>query len=328
MALYVVTGGAGFIGSHLTQALVARGDRVRVLDNLSSGSARNLAALDPGELGSGATVELLVGDIRDPEACAAACQGAHGVFHEAAQVSVPRSIEDPVASYAINVTGTLHLLEAARKGGVERFVFAASSAAYGDSEVLPKREDMTPDPLSPYASGKLAAEHLLTVWGRQYGLGTVSLRYFNIFGPRQADDSPYTGVIALFARALLEGRAVKIFGDGQQSRDFTFVENAVRANLLAAGADLEPGTVINVGSGERVTVLELYRRMAELLGSELEPEFVPPRAGDVLHSLASLDRARALMCYEPAVAWHDGLVQTVEWYRRRHEDAAGALGGA
>jgi nucleoside-diphosphate-sugar epimerase len=308
MATFLVTGGAGFIGSHIAAALAARGDRVRVLDDLSTGRVENLAGID---------AELLRGSVTDPAACRAACAGVTGVFHEAAQVSVPRSVQEPEASYELNVMGTLRLLEAAREAGVERFVFAASSAAYGDAEELPKREDMPTLPLSPYASGKVAGEQLLRVWGKIHGLHTVSLRYFNIFGPRQADDSPYTGVIAIFARALLDGRPVTIHGDGSQTRDFTYVDNAVRANLLAAEADVEPGSVINVGGGERISILELYRAMARELGSDREPILAPRREGDVLHSLASLDRARALLGYEPAVGWREGLSRTVAWYRER-----------
>jgi nucleoside-diphosphate-sugar epimerase len=317
MSLYVVTGGAGFIGSHLVDALIARGDRVRVLDDLSSGARANLADHEVGEPGSGAPVELIHGDVRDPRAANLACAGATGVFHEAAQVSVPRSIEDPAESYAVNVTGTLVVLEAARRAGVRRVVFAASSAAYGDSEVLPKHEGLPTQPLSPYSSGKLAGEEMLAVWGRAYGLRTVSLRYFNIFGPRQADDSPYTGVIAIFARALLEGRPARIHGDGGQTRDFTFVANAVDANLLAMRADVEPGSVFNVGVGERLTILELYREMAGILGVEREPEFLPARAGDVRHSLASLDRIRAGLGYDPRVDLRAGLRATLDWYRSR-----------
>jgi nucleoside-diphosphate-sugar epimerase len=308
MATFLVTGGAGFIGSHLAAALAARGDRVRVLDDLSTGRVENLDGID---------VELVRGSVTDPAACRAACAGVAGVFHEAAQVSVPRSIQEPEQSYELNVMGTLRLLEAARQAGVERFVFAASSAAYGDAEELPKREDMPTLPLSPYASGKVAGEHLLRVWGHVHGMRTVSLRYFNVFGPRQADDSPYTGVIAIFARALLEGRPATIHGDGTQTRDFTYVENAVRANLLAAEADVEPGTVINVGGGERISILEVYRALAAELGSDLEPLHAPRRAGDVLHSLASLDRARRLLGYEPHVGWRDGLKRTAAWYRER-----------
>lgn len=317
MTLYLVTGGAGFIGSHIAAALLERGDRVRVLDDLSTGSLDNLAPNVPGSPGSGAPLEFLEGSIADPACAREACRGVEGVFHEAAQVSVPLSIEDPARSYEINVMGTLRVLEAARAEGVGRAVFAASSAAYGDSQELPKAESMSPAPLSPYASGKVAGEHLMRVWGEVYGMRTVCLRYFNIFGPRQADDSPYTGVIALFARALLEGRSCTIFGDGQQSRDFTYVDNVVRANLAAIDAELEPGALINVGSGERITVLELYRAMADLCGSAAEPRMAPPRAGDVLHSLAALERAREKLGYEPSIGWREGLQVTVDWYRER-----------
>jgi UDP-glucose 4-epimerase len=215
MSLYLVTGGAGFIGSHLVHALVKRGDRVRVLDDLSSGRLENLAGLDVGEVGEKCDVELVRGSITNPVHCRRACVGVHGIFHEAAQVSVPRSIEDPVESYEINVMGTLRLLEAARAGGVARVVSASSSAVYGNTQTLPKVESMPPDPLSPYASGKLGGEALMRVYGESHGMRTVSLRYFNVFGPRQADDSPYTGVIAIFARALLDGRPPTIFGDGE-----------------------------------------------------------------------------------------------------------------
>jgi len=318
MALHLVTGGAGFIGSHLVAALVARGDRVRVLDDLSSGRLENLGE-GVGEPGSGAPIELLRGDITDPEACLEAARGCDGVFHEAAQVSVPRSIEDPERSYEVNVMGTLRVLEAARAAGVGRAVFAASSAAYGDSEVLPKVEDFPVNPLSPYASGKIAGEHLMAVWGRCYGMRTVCLRYFNVFGPRQVDDSPYTGVIALFARALLEGRAPTIFGDGEQSRDLTYVNNVVEANLAAMEADVPPGTVVNVGGGERITINELYRAMAEGLGSSLEAVHGPGRPGDVRHSLASVERARELLGWSPRVSWREGLERTLAWYRARAE---------
>src|SRR5690349_15353325 len=245
MATYLVTGGAGFIGSHICEALRARGDGVRVLDDLSSGRLENLG-------GPAAGVEFVRGSLTDPAACRAAVAGVAGIFHEAAQVSVPRSIEDPHASYQVNVQGTLNLLEAARAAKVERLVFAASSAAYGDSETLPKVESMLPQPLSPYASGKLAGEQLLRVYASCYGMRTVSLRYFNVFGPRQADDSPYTGVIALFVRALLRGQAPVIYGDGLQSRDFTYVSNVVEANLSAMARDLdEPGEIGRASCRER-----------------------------------------------------------------------------
>jgi UDP-glucose 4-epimerase len=307
MSLYLVTGGAGFIGSHICEALRARGDRVRVLDDLSTGRAENLA-----ELG----VELLRGSLADAAACRAAVAGARGIFHEAAQVSVPRSIEDPFASYETNVAGTLQLLEAARSAGVKRVVFAASSAAYGNSETLPKVESMQPQPLSPYAAGKLAGEQLLRVYASCFGMHTVSLRYFNVFGPRQADDSPYTGVIALFVRALLERRAPVIFGDGQQSRDFTYVSNVVEANLTAMERELdEPGAVINIGNGARITLHDLYQALSEELGVHIDVRHAPARAGDVRDSLASLEKARALLGYQPRVGWREGLARTVAWYR-------------
>ena len=317
MTQYLVTGGAGFIGSHITGALVARGDRVRVLDDLSTGTLANLEHLAPQPLGSGAQVEFIEGKVTDPAKLQQACRGVEAIFHEAAQVSVPQSVHDPVASYQINVMGTLCVLEAARHAGVKHVVFAASSAAYGESEELPKVETMTPSPLSPYASGKVAGEHLMTVYGRAYGISTVALRYFNIFGPRQADDSPYTGVIAVFAKALLEGRQATIFGDGEQTRDFTFVDNVVAANLAAADTELEPGTVINIGTGSSITVNELYRAMADLVGIEARPLYATPREGDILHSIASIERARRLLGYRPQVDWRTGLGATVTWYRDR-----------
>jgi len=316
MALYLVTGGAGFIGSHLVQRLLARGDRVRVLDDFSSGCISNLDGLDLGDIGSGRPVELLRGSITDAAACARAVERVAGVFHEAAQVSVPESVADPLRSYETNVGGTLKLLEAARAAGVARLVFAASSAAYGDTEALPKIEAMAPRPCSPYASGKVAGEHLLAVYARCYGMQTVPLRYFNIFGPRQADDSPYTGVIAIFARALLEGRAPTIFGDGEQTRDFTYVDNVVDANLLAMDREpAEPGLPINVGTGERISLNQLFFAMARELGSDLQPRYASERTGDVRHSLASIERAQRLLGYRPSVDWRVGLGRTLEWYR-------------
>ncbi len=317
MTLYVVTGGAGFIGSHLTRALVERGDRVRVVDDLSSGRLENLEGLSVGAPGSDAPVEHHRGDVLDADLLRGALRGARGVFHEAAQVSVPASIRDPVASYRINVMGTLGVLEAARAEGVRRVLFAASSAAYGDDPTLPKVETMPPRPLSPYASGKLAGEALLSVWGRAYGLETVALRYFNVYGPGQADDSPYSGVIALFARAVLARRTPTIFGDGEQSRDFVFVGDVVRANLLAMERALEPGTVLNVGTGQGVTINELYARLARLAGFEDPPRHAPARAGDVPHSLASIERARELLGFEPRMALDEGLERTLAWYRAR-----------
>ncbi|MEW6070976.1 MAG: NAD-dependent epimerase/dehydratase family protein [Planctomycetota bacterium] len=317
MALFLVTGGAGFIGSHLAAALAARGDRVRVLDDLSSGRLENLAPLAVGEIGSGAAVELLRGDVADPEAARRAARGVEGIFHTAAQVSVPASVEDPRRSYAVNVLGTLNVLEAAREEGVRRLVLSASSAAYGDAAELPTVETMAPRPCSPYASGKLAAEALFAVWGRLHGLRTVSLRYFNVYGPRQADDSPYSGVIALFARRLLAGLPVTIHGDGEQTRDFVFVADVVRANLAALAADLEPGEVLNVGTGEAISMNELFARLAELAGVTATPRHGPPRPGDVRYSRADVSRIRARLGWRPRVAMGDGLAVTLDWYRRR-----------
>jgi UDP-glucose 4-epimerase len=324
MKRYLITGGAGFIGSHIATGLVQRGDAVRVFDNLSSGDLKNLAHLEVGELGSGAPVEFVQGDIRDVEAVRAAF-GAdgeiEGVFHEAAQVSVPRSIEEPEASYAINVTGSLNVVESARRAGVRKVVAAASSAAYGDSDVLPKHEAMAPNPLSPYASGKLAMEGILEVWAKVHGMHTVNLRYFNVFGPRQADDSPYTGVIAIFARRLLDTLPITIYGDGEQTRDFTFIDNVVSANLMAmdAGDDpnsqIGPGEVLNVGVAERTSLNTLYAAMAELAGVELVPTHAEPRAGDVQHSLASLEKTSALLGYKPLVGFTEGIKATFDWYR-------------
>lgn len=317
VALYLVTGGAGFIGSHITEALVARGDRVRILDNLSSGKLENLGDIERGAVGSGSPIEFLEGDITDPKALEIVCAGVQGAFHKAAQVSVPLSVQDPKRSYELNVMGTLGLLEACRSAGVKKLVFAASSAIYGDSEELPKVETMVPNPLSPYGSGKLAGEHLMSVWAHTYGMQTVSLRYFNIFGPRQADDSPYSGVIAIFARKLLEGVALKIYGDGEQTRDFTHVRNVVQANLLAIDSDGAPARVYNIGTGVQVSVNQLLARMAELIGNQVQPEYVDSRAGDIRHSVSSPKLAMQELGYDPKLSWREGLVETVEWYRER-----------
>jgi nucleoside-diphosphate-sugar epimerase len=323
MSVYLVTGGAGFIGSHLVHALVKRGHRVRVLDDFSSGRLENLAGLEVMDLdtvrpGTRCDVELVRGTITNPVHCRRACAGVDGIFHEAAQVSVPRSIESPVESYEINVMGTLRLLEAARTSGVGRIVAASSSAVYGNTLTLPKVETMPPEPLSPYASGKLGGEALLRVYGESHGMKTVSLRYFNVFGARQLDDSPYTGVIAIFARALLDGRSATIYGDGEQTRDFTHVDNVVQANLLAMEKTLAPGTAINVGSGTSVSINALYREMRSMIGSKVDARHAPARAGDVRDSLASIDRARELLGYSPNVSWREGLGRTVAWYREQH----------
>jgi nucleoside-diphosphate-sugar epimerase len=302
----VVTGGAGFIGSHLVEALVAEGHRVRVVDNLSTGHRGNLDHL------AGA-YEWLEGDLADFSICQQAVEGADYVFHHAAIPSVPRSVQEPLESHASGPTATVNMLEAARRAGVRRFMFAASSSAYGDTADLPKHEAILPQPLSPYAAGKLAGEHYVRVYAQTMGLDGVSLRYFNIFGPRQDPSSPYSGVISLFLRAMGEGRRPLIFGDGLQSRDFTYVANVVAANLLAMRSERPlGGDVLNVGTGRRISLIDLVNAINASLGTQLEPEFQPPRAGDVRDSQASLDRIQSVLGYAPVVDFEEGLKRTIE----------------
>jgi UDP-glucose 4-epimerase len=302
----LVSGGAGFIGSHLVEALVSEGRTVRVVDNLATGHRSNLAHLE-------GSFEWLEGDLADFEVCSEAIRHVTGVLHQAAIPSVPRSVLEPLQSHASGATATLNLLEAARIAGVRRFVFAASSSAYGDTDELPKHEGMIPNPLSPYAASKLAGEHYVRVYARTMGLDGVSLRYFNVFGPRQDPSSPYSGVISLFARLMGEGRRPLIYGDGSQTRDFTYVTNVVQANLKALNSE-HPlnGEVLNVGTGRRISLLELVDAINETLGTTLEPEFQAPRAGDVRDSLASLDRIKALLGYEPTVDFEEGLRRTLQ----------------
>jgi len=303
----LVTGGAGFIGSHLADALLALGAEVRVIDDLSSGRSENLP--------KGAA--LIRRSITEADAIDHVFAGVDYVFHEAAMASVPLSVERPADFLHVNVTGTMNVLQAAARAKVRRLVFAASSSAYGESEVLPKTESMPPMPLSPYAASKLAGEALLRAWANCYGIDTASLRYFNIFGPRQTADSAYAAVIAAFAKAMLKSQHPTIFGDGEQSRDFTYVDNAVHANLLAARSDKAlKGDVFNVACGQRVTLNELARVMRESLNrSDLTPVHQPPRAGDVRHSLADLSHTRAGLGYEPIVAFEPGLRATMAWYQ-------------
>jgi UDP-glucose 4-epimerase len=306
---YLVTGGAGFIGSNLVAALVASGERVRVLDNLATGRWENLDGIER----EGA-VERIEGDIRDPGAVARAVAGVEVIFHEAALGSVPRSVEDPVTSDAVNVGGTVTVLDAARRAGVRRLIFAASSSAYGETPALPKREDMQPSPLSPYAVTKLACEHYLRVFASIYGLETLSLRYFNVFGPQQTPEGPYAAAIPRFIDAALAGRPIRIFGDGEQTRDFCYVDNAVRANLLAAASSKRlSGEVVNVAGGRRVSLNALCREIGRVMGRELAVEHVAPRPGDVRHSLADVSAAGALLGYEPSVRWEDGIAPTLAY---------------
>lgn len=311
MAHFLVTGGAGFIGSNIVEALVARGDQVRVLDDLSTGKKENLAAwLD--------RIELLEGSITDFEICRRAAEGVDYVLHQGALPSVPKSIELPRETNEANVAGTLNMLVAARDAGVKRFVFAASSSAYGDTPALPKVETMAPSPKSPYAIQKLTGEHYCRVFFEAYGLQTVALRYFNIFGPRQDPTSFYSAVIPKFITAYLKGGVPTIFGDGETSRDFTFVANVVQANLRACTAGPEcAGRVMNVACGERISLNDLARVIRETLGATGEPVYQPERAGDVKHSLADIGLARQLIGYAPDVKFAEGIQRTITWYQRR-----------
>ena len=309
MSNFLVTGGAGFIGSNLVAALHALGHRVRVFDDFSTGRRENLAELE-GE------VEVVEGDIRDLPAVRSAMRDVEYVLHEAALPSVIRSIDDPLLANDVNVTGTLNVLVAARDAGAKRAVLAASSSAYGDTEVLPKVETMTPKPISPYAVTKLVAEHYGAVFTGVYGLPVVALRYFNVFGPRQDPASHYAAVIPKFILAMMEGHRPVIFGDGSQSRDFCYIENVVSANLLACTAVSAPGNTYNVACGERTDLLALVDRLNEILGTEIAPDFAEMRTGDILHSLADIEQARADLGYEVAVPFDEGLRKTVEWYSR------------
>jgi UDP-glucose 4-epimerase len=315
MATCLVTGGAGFIGSHLAEALVREGHRVRVLDNLSTGDLANLAAVRDD-------VEFVRGDLADLEAVRQATRGAEVVFHQAALPSVPRSVADPLGTHAACATGTLHALVAAREAGVRRLVYAASSSAYGNSDRPFKGEADLPRPLSPYAVAKLVGEHYCQAFGEVYGFEAVCLRYFNVFGPRQQPGGPYSAVIPLFMDAMLHGRRPLIYGDGTQSRDFTYIDNVVRANLLAATAPRAAGKVFNAACGRSVTLLDLVAGINALLGTAIEPEFAPPRAGDVKHSLADITAARADLGYEPLVGVEEGLRRCLAYYRGRRPGAA------
>ena len=307
MAQYLVTGGAGFIGSHLAEELVRRGRAVRVVDNLSTGKRRNLAHV-PG-------VEFVEGDLADIEVARRAVAGAEYVLHQAAIPSVPRSVSDPVTSNRSNIDATLNVLVAARDAGVRRLVYAASSSAYGDTPTLPKHEAMPANPLSPYALQKLVGEQYAAMFTRLYGFETVSIRYFNVFGPRQDPSSPYSGVISLFISALVDGRRPTIYGDGEQTRDFTYVANVVDGVLKACEASAAAGRTINVATGGRISLNELYRELRRLTGAAVEPIYAEPRAGDVKHSQADITLAKTLLGYAPTVSFADGLRFTLDWYK-------------
>lgn len=305
----VVTGGAGFIGSHIASALSASGARVRVLDDLSTGHRENLEEI-------GGDIDFIEGSVADEKVLKKALEGAELVFHEAAIPSVPRSVAEPTQTHVASVDGTFSLLLAARDNKVRRVVYAASSSAYGDQPTLPKSEQMAPDPLSPYAVAKLVGEYYCQVFTRVYGLETVSLRYFNVFGPRQDPGSQYSGVVSRFISALFGNERPVIYGDGEQSRDFTYIENVVAANLSAASATGAAGKVINVANGARVTLNELLSVLKELTGKQdVTAEYLEPRVGDVRHSLADITMARELLSYESKVDLREGLKRTIDWWK-------------
>ncbi len=306
---YLVTGVAGFIGSALACALLERGERVRGIDNFATGKRENLARMRG--------LEFIEGDLGEAAAARAACAGVEVIFHEAAIPSVPRSVADPVANNRANVDATVSLLVAAKEAGVKRVIYAASSSAYGNSPTLPKREDFLPAPLSPYAVAKLAGEHYLAAFHACYGMTTVSLRYFNVFGPYQDANSAYAAVLAKFITSMLAGEAPVVHGDGEQSRDFTYIDNVVQANLLAAAApaDAVAGQMMNVATGSRISLNQVIGVLRRLLGYSGEVRYGPPRTGDVKHSLADIARAQTLLGYHPHVSFEQGLALTVDWYR-------------
>lgn len=307
MAHYLVTGGGGFVGANIVQALLERGQRVRVLDNFATGRRQNLAGFETN-------IELIEGDIRKPEVAARAVAGVDYVLHQAALGSVPRSVQDPITSNDVNVNGTLNLLWAAKQAGVKRFVTASSSSVYGNTPQLPKEESMTPNPISPYAVSKLACERYTVSFHAIYGLPTVALRYFNVFGPKQDPLSQYAAVIPRFITAIKKGEAPVVYGDGEQSRDFTFIENVVQANLLACTAPDAPGQFMNIACGDRYSLNTLVQLMAEIMGKEVRPIYDAERSGDVKHSLASIARAKKVLGFTPTVDFRDGLKRTVAWF--------------
>lgn len=310
MSTYLVTGGAGFIGSNIIDELVRRGQTVRALDNLATGHIENLAAVRQ-------KIQWHEADIRDLEGIRPDFEGVDYVIHLAAIPSVPRSVADPLTSNSVNIDGTLKVLLAARDAKVKRVVFAASSAAYGDHPALPRVESQEPCPLSPYALTKLTGEYYCKIFTQVYGLEAVALRYFNIFGPRQSPDSPYSGVLSLFISAYMERKTPTIFGDGEQSRDFTFIENTVDATIRACTAPDAPGKVINVGTGERHTLNETIKILNNIFSTQITPLYDAPRTGDVPHSHADISRARKVLGYEPKVRFEEGLKKTVAWFQTR-----------
>jgi UDP-glucose 4-epimerase len=313
---YLVTGAAGFIGSNLVAALTDRGERVRAVDNLATGHWGLVKRL----VANASLVEPITADIRDGVAMSRAMEGVEIVFHEAALGSVPRSVENPCESDEVNVHGTVLVLDTARRAGVRRIIFAASSAAYGDTPTLPKHEDMTTGPLSPYAVSKISGEQYFRVFASLYGMETLSLRYFNVFGPNQLPEGPYAAAIPRFVRSALAGEPITIFGDGEQTRDFCFIANVVSANLLAAATPRKlGGEVVNIAAGRRISLNDLVKEISRVLGKKLEVRHVDPRPGDVKHSLADITRAKELIGYEPTVTWENGIPPTIDFLRKLAE---------
>ena len=311
MSVFLITGGAGFIGSNLCDELLKRGKKVRVIDNLSTGKMENLSKVIK-------EIEFIQGDLRNIDDLRKAVKGVDTVFHIGAIPSVTRSVKDPITSNEANVDGTLNLLVASKEAGVRRLVYSGSSSAYGDKIELLKSEELSPAPLSPYAVSKLTGEYYCSVFSKLYGIETVVLRYFNVFGPRQDPSSPYSGVISIFIRQMISGEKPTVYGDGEQSRDFTFVKNVVNANIAASEKPGISGSLINVACGMRITLNELINELNIILGTNLQPIYFEPRAGDIKHSLADISRANKLLDYSPEVSFSDGLNKTVEWYRREY----------
>jgi nucleoside-diphosphate-sugar epimerase len=315
MARYTVTGGAGFIGSHLVEELLRRGHAVRIVDNFSTGKRGNVDAAARAAGAPVSAIEIVEGDVADLDVAHRAVANADYVLHQAAIPSVPRSVQDPITSNRANIDGTLNVLVAARDAGVKRLVFAGSSSEYGDTPTLPKHEEMPTNPLSPYALQKVVGEEYLRLFTRLYGLETVSIRYFNVFGPRQDPGSPYSGVISLFVKWLLAGERPTIHGDGEQTRDFTYVANVVDGVLRACEAPAASGESINVATEGRFSLNQLLRELQRIVGTNLEPIYGPPRVGDVRDSQASIDKARRILGYEPTVTFEEGLRRTVAWFK-------------
>lgn len=316
MATFLITGGAGFIGSNIAEELIKRGEKVRIIDNFSTGKRENIEEFKD-------KIELIEGDLKNINDVKRAVEGVDYVLHQAALSSVPRSVEDPLSSNANNIDGTLNLLVAAKEAGVKRVVIATSSSVYGNTQVLPKTEDMIPNPLSPYAVTKYVEELYGKVFHNIYGLETVSLRYFNVFGPKQDPDSPYAAVIPKFITKILKGESPVIFGDGEQTRDFTYVANVVEANILAATSEnVGHGEVINIACGESISLNQLVKKINEILGTNVKPLYDKPRIGDVKHSLASIEKAKKLLGYRVSVKFEEGLKKTIDWYKKRGESFA------